>query len=270
MSSPLSAYKGVFSLKTYGQIQRIPAGYEYRSEIQHLCDYISERKGAALELTPKKGRVSNFVDGRLYFTEEYQYRIYALEMRPEYDLDGCIYWGDAEISFSTQFQGGVMVFYLHAIPPEHLSTTEDFLVFKCTFERYQPKQESTPQQQRVQQGPYPIDQRLVGHWRHSDRYGSGGFSSYTETNMFLAADGTFWRQRRSFTTTTFSDQFGNWAGMGNTDSGNGPKQTGVWGVVNGKFFLLMGDTMLYNRAYEVYPDSLFFQLNSGKNELWKR
>ncbi|MEO1436322.1 MAG: hypothetical protein AAFV80_12350 [Bacteroidota bacterium] len=270
MSNPLQVYTGIFSLKTYGQLQQVPSNFEYAQEIQHLCDYIRQRKGAALDLQLKKGQVSEFVDGRLFFTEEYQYRVYAIPLTPHRDLEGIIYWGKAEITFSTLFQNGILEFYIHALPPDHISLEDDFYVFQCTFERYQPKPQPQQPKQQVQQSKYPIDQRLVGHWRHSDRYGSGGFSSYTETNMFLAADGTFWRQRRSFTTSTFSDQFGNWAGMGNTDSGNGPKQTGVWGVVDGKFFLLIGKTVLYNREYEVYPDSLFFQLNSGKNELWKR
>ena len=113
--------------------------------------------------------------------------------------------------------------------------------------------------------PAPIDERLIGYWRHTD---SNSFA-VSEIYLLLARDGTFARTSRSIFSSTFLDSEGNWAGSSSIDSGLSPQERGRWSVTGGKLCLEYAGGYVVKGSYEFGGDSLLCDW-SGEERFWKR
>jgi hypothetical protein len=95
-----------------------------------------------------------------------------------------------------------------------------------------------------------LDQRLIGHWRHTEILGSGGFTMTIDTHCILDASGRMqWYSR--------------------TASGTDGPESGVWLAANGTLNLKFdkGDRLAF--AY-VLEGTTMFCPREGRYRLWER
>ena len=119
--------------------------------------------------------------------------------------------------------------------------------------------------QEMLDGIKPIDERLVGYWRHTDSHSMGVSESY----LLLARDGTFARTSRNIFSNTFLDSEGNWAGSSSIDSGLSPRERGRWSVTDGRLCLEFAEGDPVEGIYEFGGDSLLCDW-IGEEQFWKR
>lgn len=95
-----------------------------------------------------------------------------------------------------------------------------------------------------------LDQRLIGHWRHTEILGSGGFTLTTDTHCVLDANG---RMRWYI----------------GTASGTAEPESGVWSAENGTLNLKFdnGDRLAF--AY-ILQGATMFCPNEGRYRFWER
>jgi hypothetical protein len=111
---------------------------------------------------------------------------------------------------------------------------------------------------------YQRDPMLVGAWRYSKSYVSGGFSMVTEKYMQVRSDGTY----------SYGD--GKVAGGGNSGSFNsgdgGDVVTGKWRTENGIIYIDeggYGNWVPYS-GYYVEGNRLMLKFSDGSKEIWER
>jgi hypothetical protein len=95
-----------------------------------------------------------------------------------------------------------------------------------------------------------LDQRLIGHWRHTEILGSGGFTMTIDTHCILDASARMqWYSR--------------------TASGTDGPESGVWSTANGTLNLKFdnGDRLAF--AYVLEGTTLFCP-REGRYRLWER
>ena len=119
--------------------------------------------------------------------------------------------------------------------------------------------------QEMQDGMNPIDERLLGYWRHTDSHSFG----VSEIYLLLARDGTFARTNRNIFSNTFLDSEGNWAGSSSIDSGLSAQERGRWSVIDGVFRLEYANGHGVEGIYEFSGDSLLCDW-IGEERFWKR
>ncbi|MDQ3120572.1 MAG: hypothetical protein M3Q89_13570 [Verrucomicrobiota bacterium] len=99
-----------------------------------------------------------------------------------------------------------------------------------------------------------IDQRLIGHWRHTSAMSSGGFSMVTDTNWILDGDARFAR-------------------YSHTESGMGGNRSdpigGAWEASSGVLRFKFDDGDVAEHVYEVQGDQLFLP-REGHLRFWER
>ncbi|MEJ2615088.1 MAG: hypothetical protein P8Z35_09020 [Ignavibacteriaceae bacterium] len=116
----------------------------------------------------------------------------------------------------------------------------------------------------VKRDKYQQDPILIGLWRYSKSYTSGGFSMVSEKYMEIRADGTY------------SYGNGRVVGGGNSGSfdsgGGGDFLTGKWCTENRIIYIdenSSGDWIPYS-GYYVEGNSLLLKFNNGSKEIWHR
>ena len=115
---------------------------------------------------------------------------------------------------------------------------------------------------------YPIDRKLVGYWQKTERYFSAGMTTYTITQLHLAADGTCSHCTRTVTSPMFQ-KTAQWADPLENDSGASPKNYGQWGVIDNKFILFLDDRTVYHQTYDYQGDRFCFNFRN-QTEIWLR
>lgn len=116
----------------------------------------------------------------------------------------------------------------------------------------------------VSRDKYQQDPILIGLWRYSNSYTSGGFSMVSEKYMEIRADGTY------------SYGNGRVVGGGNSGSfdsgGGGDILTGKWRTENRIIYIDetgSGNWLPYS-GYYVEGNSLMLKFNNGSKEIWHR
>ncbi|HET8548623.1 MAG TPA: hypothetical protein VFL57_11490 [Bryobacteraceae bacterium] len=96
------------------------------------------------------------------------------------------------------------------------------------------------------------DQRLIGHWRHTEHMGSGGFSMATDTHLVLGADGSAlcW----SHSAGSFGEQ-------------RSDKESGSWRTTGGMLYFDAG--LSYSGQYQTDGASLVLP-GSGRYRFWTK
>ena len=120
-------------------------------------------------------------------------------------------------------------------------------------------------QARTGGNPVPIDERLLGYWRHTGSHSFGVSESY----LLLARDGTFAKTSRNIFSNTFLDSEGNWAGSSSLDSGLSAQERGRWSVTGQKLRLEYANGHEVEGIYEFGGDSLLCDW-IGEERFWKR
>jgi hypothetical protein len=95
----------------------------------------------------------------------------------------------------------------------------------------------------------PLDQRLIGHWRHTEILGSGGFSMTIDTHCILDASGRMqWYSR--------------------TANGTDAAESGVWSAAKGTLNLKFdnGDRLAFSYVLE---GANMFCPREGRYRLWE-
>ena len=261
MSSPLEPYNGLFVLQAQERIEPVESLQNSSYPVKQLCNLFDQQQGfLTLESAPyEKGEM---LEGHLKFSHQLPFRLFAISINANHPLEGTLYFGTHEIPFSLYLTENLMVFLLHS-PASEEDADDEQLVLKAEFQR--DHGEYVTAAQPTQQ--YPIDQHLIGYWQKTERYFSGGLTTYTETLLHLAADGTFSQTTRSVTSPTFNKI--QWTQNQSLDSGSSPRNYGQWGVIDNKLIMLLDGKALYHQTYKCSGNQ--FDLIFGhQHVVWKR
>jgi hypothetical protein len=98
------------------------------------------------------------------------------------------------------------------------------------------------------------DIALVGHWRHTESFASGGVSLVTDTHLLLTASGRFERWSKSA------------GSMGSTQSA---RDAGNWSVVSGSLRLAFDDGRRDHFRFDLSGDSMLCP-DETRYRLWRR
>ncbi len=132
---------------------------------------------------------------------------------------------------------------------------------RAVFKSYQFKRPARPATPPPAQRPAAgsLDPNLVGYWRHTKIYLSGGFSMTTDHHLLLAADGTcFWN----------SNSAGGMGGVSVSSRGEGWSYQGTWSASNGTLtqkWASHGTT----EVYDYYLEGNTMMYKGRKPKLWK-
>jgi hypothetical protein len=132
---------------------------------------------------------------------------------------------------------------------------------KKIFENYEFKRRPRPATPPPTQTPAGnLDPNLIGYWRHTKTYFSGGFSMSTDLHLVLSDDGTCaWN----------SNSAGGMGGVSVRSSGSGWEYTGTWSVT-GKtlnFKWTSHGNTTESHDYFIEGNSMLYQ--DSKPKLWK-
>lgn len=133
---------------------------------------------------------------------------------------------------------------------------------KAIFQSYEfkrPAQAPTPAPTQTPAAG-KLDPNLIGYWRHTNTYFSGGFSMTTDHHLLLAADGgAFWN----------SDSAGGMGGVSIRSSGEGWKYRGTWSVSGNvlNFNWTSHGSTTESHSYYIEGNSMLYK--DAKPKLWK-
>ena len=115
-----------------------------------------------------------------------------------------------------------------------------------------------------------IDKSLIGNWRWTDIYLSGGFSSVSDTYLTLYPNGNFTRTGRMVANNTSYDSEGYIDGMAGFNSGLGADEYGTWQTNGSVFNLQYANGHVSSKEYEASHDCFLLKDDYDENQLWKK
>jgi len=112
------------------------------------------------------------------------------------------------------------------------------------------------------------DPRVLGHWRYTYTYMSGGFSMVDERHLYLRPDGTFLETGKVMGGMQHTDDAGLYTGDSNA-SNTGMRSSGHWSTRDKVITLEWSDGTVESWDYLVTSTDLMFK-GSSRNKLWER
>lgn len=273
----LSSLAGYYYLERAKRLRRVPPDQAGSEPIRTLIDlFLNSRFDSKLSLSVQQGNMGTYLGGQVSCRQNtHSFKIYANKLTPDSDLEGVIYAYGDEIVFAATTDERQIRMELYAEGPNGQNGfyTYQFLWLRSLSQEPAPAtkdigQQLLPLKTTSNNTPYPLDNRLIGHWRFEEHMSSGGFSYYREINMILAANGRFIRTKQSFASLTHYNQYGDWRGI--TTANHLPEdERGTWGIVNGRLYLYFDNDMYMDCAYNMDGQAMFCYYESGR-QYWEK
>ena len=117
----------------------------------------------------------------------------------------------------------------------------------------------------------PEEQRLAGHWIHTEFLGSGATTGKVELHMVLLATGQLARTKRSLVFSSLQDGGGNWIGSLDSITGLDRTERGRWNADGILLTLEMDDGSAYEYRYRQEGAAMSTtNTNGGAQRHWRR
>jgi hypothetical protein len=268
----IAEYAGNYFLDGMKRMPGISVAYPDAPSIKSFTQLaLANRSTTKLKLELAQNEQGPYLLGFLTLYENAQYAAYFNHFNPHTTLEGVIYYEGAALYTTLSDQDGKLRGQVVAPAPEG-SDLPPWVGLKFTFAKSFASEPTIKSQPLQAQTRFQSNSRLVGHWRHSNHYASGGgpssFSGFTETNLILAENGRFIRTSQSFASSSFRNAYGNWTGM--ASAGSVPNdERGDWGIVKNQLYLEFDNQTYMACDYYLEGKAMLCYYPSGQ-QLWEK